>query len=276
MSNSLHVACIQVNFQDDLDANLQQIDGLIRAAATKGATLIQTPECSDTMAFPTSHKYEVTTAEQLERILAFYQALAQELNIWIIIGSLAVKAEVEHHLWNRCYVVNDQGEIVQTYDKIHLFDADLGAEESYHESKYYNAGSQAKLVNLPQATIGLAICYDVRFASLFRNLAQNGANILSVPAAFAVPTGQAHWDVLLRTRAIETGSFVLAAGQTGRHPGNRSTYGHSMIIDPWGQVIAQMGQEVGFIDAKLDLNRVTECRRALPSLLHDRHFIKAS
>lgn len=268
----LHVACLQVNHDNDLTANLAALAGQIRAAAAKGAQLIVTPECSDTMIFPTRTKLDAAQTQAAHQGLSHLQQLAKELGIWLLIGSMAIKDPARGKLWNRSFMIGADGQIAAQYDKIHLFDADLDNGETYRESKYYNAGDKAIIAQTPWASVGMSICYDVRFAYLYRHLAKAGASILAVPAAFAVPTGCAHWETLLRARAIETGSFVLASGQTGLHPGERSTYGHSMIIGPWGNVIAKIGEEVGFIDAVIDLGDVEKCRRNLPAIHHDRDF----
>lgn len=271
--SKIHVACVQVNSGADYQRNIEGLEHYIAEAAGRGAQFIVTPECSDSMIWPTSEKVKSAFPFDQHPTLAALRALAKRLDVQIVAGSLAVLDEATGKLLNRCCVVGADGEILSYYDKIHLFDADLGAGEFYHESLHYNAGDRARLVDAKWGKVGLSICYDVRFAQLFRQLAQEGAQVLTVPAAFAVPTGQAHWDVLLRARAIETGCFVLAAGQTGTHPGDRRTYGHSMIIGPWGDVIAEMDEHIGVIDALIDLEEVARCRKNLPSLTHDRGFV---
>lgn len=269
----IHAACIQVNQGACYDQGFESLKDLITQAAAKGARLIVTPECSDSMIWPTTEKAKSAFTQEDHPTLQKLQALAAELSVQIVVGSLAVRDDEIGKLRNRCFVIDQNGKILSQYDKIHLFDAELGAGENYCESLHYHPGNTAQIAKMDWGVLGLSICYDVRFAHLFRHLAQEGAQVLSVPAAFAVPTGQAHWDVLLRARAIETGSYVLAAGQTGKHPGDRKTYGHSMIIGPWGDVIAQMGDEVGFIDAIIDMDEVARCRKNLPSLTHDRGFV---
>ncbi len=272
MSSLLDVAAVQVCQGADLEANIAKISSLVREAAGCGAQFVVTPECSDSMIWPATDKLKLAFSEEDHPVLAVLRTLADELDIWILIGSLAIKHEADNKLYNRSYLVSNRGEVKAHYDKIHLFDADLGGGESYRESANYRAGDCLKQTDLPWARLGMSICYDLRFPHLYRALAQKGAEILAVPAAFSVPTGHAHWEVLLRARAIENGSFVIAAGQTGVHPGGRSTYGHSMIIGPWGEIIAQMGAEEGVISAQIDLQDVVKCRKNLPSLRHDRDF----
>ena len=203
--------------------------------------------------------------------LPLFAALAQETGAWIVAGSLAL-ATGGPKLAQRCYLFNPAGEIVAAYDKIHMFDADVGAGDSHRESASYEAGTRAVMAPTPWGNLGLTICYDMRFPHLYRALAKAGANIITVAAAFTVPTGQAHWHTLLRARAIETGCFILAAGQCGTHEGGRKTYGHSLIINPWGEILADAGEEKGLITATLNLDEVAAARTKLPSLQHDRVF----
>lgn len=269
----LHVACVQLNQGADSAQNNAALEAQIRAAAAKGARLIVTPECSDLMLWPAEEKHKLSGDQQSCSALALAQDLATTLNVSIVLGSVSIKENPhDEKLWNRSFVINASGQIAAQYDKIHLFDVDLEGGESYRESNTCYAGNHAVIAQTQGIKLGMSICYDVRFAALYRLLAQKDAQILTVPAAFAVPTGRAHWEVLLRARAIETGSFVLAAGQTGQHPGGRSTYGHSMIISPWGEIIASMEGEVGLVDAVIDLDQVETCRKNLPALRHDKPF----
>ncbi len=270
--SKLHVACLQVNHDDNLARNLDTLAEQMRAAAAKGAQFIVTPECSDVMVWPTQKRLDSAQEQASHEALAHLQSLAKELGVWLVIGSLVVHDPDIEKLRNRSYMIDDQGKIAAQYDKIHLFDAQFEHGETYRESAHYAPGDRAVSVQTPWAKIGMSICYDLRFAHLYRKLAHDGAQIMVVPAAFAVTTGCAHWEVLLRARAIETGSFVLASGQTGSHPGDRSTYGHSMIIGPWGGILAKIGDEVGFIDAIIDLKDVETCRTNLPAIHHDRNF----
>ena len=210
-------------------------------------------------------------AEPAHPALAHFRALAEELGAWLLLGSLAITAG-PGKIFNRSYLVTAQGAIAAHYDKLHLFDVDLADGESYRESALIEPGGAAVLAATPWATLGLTVCYDLRFAQLYRSLAQAGAEVLTVPAAFTKTSGQAHWHVLLRARAIETGCFVLAPCQCGDHGGGRETYGHSLIVDPWGRVLAEGGEETGFITAKIDLAEVEKARAMIPALNHDRAF----
>jgi predicted amidohydrolase len=208
--------------------------------------------------------------DQDESLQAF-QALARDLKVWLHIGSLIIKI-ADDKLANRAFLINDAGAIVATYDKIHLFDVDLGCGEVYRESALYKAGDTAVITETPFGKIGLSICYDLRFPELYRQYGEAGANIIMVPAAFTVPTGQAHWHTLLKARAIEAGAYIMAAAQTGLHETGRETYGHSLIIDPWGEVIEDGGKETGFILADLSLEKPAKIRKRMPSLQHSRPF----
>ena len=269
----LKIAMVQLNNQDDQAANIDVLSGYIRSAAKKGARLIVTPECSDSMMWPTSEKAAQAVVEEEHEGLSDLQVLASELSVHILVGSIAVKSRsVEGKLCNRALMIAPDGEITSRYDKIHLFDAKLSKDESYQESAYYECGDKAVVAETALAPVGISICYDVRFANLYRALAKAGAKIVAVPAAFSVPTGKAHWEVLLRARAIETGCFIIASGQTGIHPGGRATYGHSMIVSPWGEVVVKMDDQPGFEVAEIDLSEVDRVRAMLPSLDHDRGF----
>jgi predicted amidohydrolase len=199
------------------------------------------------------------------------KALAKELGIWLHVGSLAIKLP-SGKIANRSYLIGPDGETVASYDKLHLFDVDLAGGESYRESRNYDAGAKAVLADLPWGRIGLSICYDLRFPGLYRALASAGASFIAIPAAFTRQTGEAHWRVLLRARAIETGAFVLAAGQGGLHENGRSTYGHSMIVSPWGDVLAEAGEDPQILLADIDPTLSAEARAKVPSLKHGRDF----
>jgi len=267
----IKAACIQMNNGADLDDNLAAAGGFIRAAVEQGAALILTPENSCRMCHPITKKLAVTESEEDSPALKFYRALADELSVHIIIGSLSIKLG-KRKMANRSYIIGPDGAIIATYDKIHLFDVDLPNGETYRESAVIEGGDRAVLADAGNAKIGLSICYDIRFPHLYRDLAKAGAQILSIPAAFTMPTGEAHWETLLRARAIETGSFVLAAGQVGTHDGNRQCWGHSMIIGPWGDIRAGLDTDTGFILADLDLDDVAKARAAIPALGHDRGY----
>ena len=274
---NLRAAVIQICSSRIVEDNLREAERLIRQAADKGARYILTPENTGLMelepALVDLHAEKFEDSAQL----AFFRALARELEICLHIGSLAIRSNKSKKLLNRSVVISPTGKLIAHYDKIHLFDVDLADNESYRESDQFEAGNKAVVTPLPLGLspaplLGMTICYDLRFASLFRVLAKSGAQIISVPAAFTKQTGKAHWHVLLRARAIETGCFVLAAAQGGQHENGRSTYGHSLIISPWGEIIAEAGSEPQMLVADLDLARVDQARRAIPSLCHDRAF----
>ena len=204
-------------------------------------------------------------------MIALLAKLSEELKVWILAGSVSVKTS-ETKLANRQLLFSPQGEIVASYDKIHMFDVDLPNGEKYRESDLFAGGGKLALVDMDGIKLGMTICYDVRFSYLYRALAKQGAQIISIPAAFTVPTGEAHWEVLLRARAIETGSFIIAPAQTGEHDGGRKTWGHSMIIDPWGKVLSDGGKDIGIIYANIDMADVTKARNAIPALKHDKDF----
>lgn len=267
----LKVALIQMNSGPVIADNLKQAEGLIRHAAEAGAQLILTPENTCHIKTPQSEKLQSSPYEDDHPALPFFAELARELGVWILVGSIAVRVS-DTKVVNRSLLFSENGELISQYDKIHLFDVDLPTGESHRESNIVQAGSHAVIADTPWGVLGMTICYDLRFAALFRTLAQGGAQIIVVPSAFTVPTGQAHWETLLRARAIETGSFILAPAQTGTHHGDRKTYGHSLVVGPWGNVIADGGEAMGYVLADLDLDAVKKARDAIPALLHDRDF----
>jgi predicted amidohydrolase len=264
------IACLQLNSGNDIQANIDVIADLVKQAAHQGAQLVALPENAFLMEAPGSPRTLYTEHEHPGVKAA--AALAKQYGVWLLVGSTAVSEDESGKTLNRALMFDDRGHITCRYDKIHLFDAELPSGETYAESARFQPGSRAVLTQTPWAVIGLTICYDVRFPHLYRALAQAGAAILTVPAAFTATTGAAHWHVLLRARAIENGCYVVAPAQTGSHPGGRQTYGHSLIIDPWGAVLADAGEAVGVICAELDLARVAETRARLPSLRHGRDF----
>lgn len=253
------------------EPSLEQASHLIREAAVAGADYVLTPEVSNMMQSNRQALFEHLATEQDDRSLQAYRALAAELNIHLHIGSLAVKATPERAA-NRSFLIGPDGGVIASYDKIHMFDIDLGNGESYRESANYQPGETAVIADLPWGRIGLTICYDVRFPALYRALAESGASFLTVPSAFTRKTGEAHWHALLRARAIENGCFVFAAAQGGVHENKRETYGHSLIVDPWGEVLAEAGTEPGIIVAKIDPAKVETARKTVPSLQHGRRF----
>ncbi|PJB73382.1 MAG: amidohydrolase [Alphaproteobacteria bacterium CG_4_9_14_3_um_filter_47_13] len=268
----VRTACIQLNSGAEIQPNLEAAASLIRQAAEQGAQFIATPENSCHMRARQEDRLETSMPEETHRGVPFFSKLAQEYGIWLLVGSMSIRLE-GGHLANRSFLFNDKGALLARYDKIHLFDVDLPTGESHRESNLVKAGTEAVTVKMPWGTLGMSICYDLRFSYLYRDLARAGASILAVPAAFTVPTGQAHWDVLLRARAIETGSFVVAPAQCGTHEGGRKTYGHSMIISPWGEILAEGDAEPGIIIADLDLSEVSKARQAIPALQHDRDYL---
>ncbi len=251
--------------------SLEQGTNLIRQAAAAGADYVLTPEVSNMMQLSRKALFEHLSTEQDDASLRVYQALAAELKIHLHIGSLALRFSPEKAV-NRSFLIGPDGKVLASYDKIHMFDIDLPGGESYRESANYQPGETAVISDLPWGRIGLTICYDVRFPALYRALAESGASFLTVPSAFTRKTGEAHWHVLLRARAIETGCFVFAAAQGGLHENKRETFGHSLIIDPWGEVLAEAGTEPGVIMARIDPARVEAARKSVPSLQHGRRF----
>jgi predicted amidohydrolase len=267
MSETFRVACIQNCAGSDINANLHEIDGLVRAACAKGAQLVCLPEYVSCLEV-TDDGFEVgPEAEDTHQALSQLRALADALKCWMLIGSVAIRAG-NGKILNRSYMIDQNGAITARYDKLHLFDVDLKDRESYRESSIIEPGDKAVLAATPWGALGMSVCYDLRFAYLYRTLAQAGAYFLAIPAAFTKTTGQDHWHVLLRSRAIETGSFVFAPCQSGLH-GRGESYGHSLIIDPWGEIIAEAAEEIGFIIADIDTARVDEARAMIPALRHD-------
>lgn len=275
MSETFTAACVQTNSTNEIAPNVETVSALIREAAGQGADLVLLPEVVSLMETRSKIIFARAQMEADDPALKAFQVLADALGIWLHTGSLPIKLS-DTKIANRSYVIDPSGTVTATYDKIHMFDVDLPGGESYRESKNYQPGDRAVVADLPWGTLGLSVCYDLRFPALYRTLAQAGASFLCVPAAFTKVTGEAHWHVLLRARAIETGCFVLAAAQTGTHDNGRQTYGHSLIVDPWGAVLADGGQEVGIIMAEIDPARVIEARGRVPSLNHDRSFALSS
>jgi predicted amidohydrolase len=269
---TFRAALVQLCSGRDVEANVAAATLHIRAAAKGGAQYVQTPEITTLMETDKARLFVATRPEENNPALAHFRALARELGIWLHIGSMGVSVGGER-LANRGYVIGPTGAVVASYDKIHMFDVQLPGGEVYRESKNYRPGDTARVVELPWGMLGLSICYDLRFGHLYRALAKAGASFLAIPSSFTVPTGKAHWHVLMRARAIETGCWVLAAAQAGTHEIGRSTYGHSLVVDPWGEVVAEAdGSTPGVIFAEIDAARVGEARGRVPSLQHDREF----
>ena len=267
-------ACIQVNASNDMATNIQAAARLACDARAAGAKLILMPENVSMMEWGRANIIAKAQPEAEHQALAAFRELAAELGVWLHCGSLAVLLE-NGRIANRTIMLDPRGDIVARSDKIHMFDVDLGGGEAYRESATFEPGAQAVTVGLPWGKLGLSICYDLRFPHLFRGLAKAGADFLAVPAAFTRTTGKAHWHVLLRARAIETGCFVFAPAQCGTHAGGRETFGHALIIAPWGQVLADGGEQPGFIIADINTDEVDEARRMVPSLVHDRIYEEA-
>jgi predicted amidohydrolase len=271
MDNLLKVALIQTSARPDMQENLTFIDQHIERAVKQGVKFVLTPENSCHMLHPQTAKLDVAVSEDEHPFLKHFLKRAEQLDIWLLLGSITIK-DSDGKLLNRSYLISPKGEIVARYDKIHLFDVDTPDGVSYRESLTFNGGDKAVMAQSEIGNIGLTICYDVRFPHLYRDLAQLGADIITVPAAFTVPTGHAHWEVLLRARAIENGVFILAPAQTGTHQGERTTWGHSLVINPWGEILADGGSEPGVIITEIDLSEVGKRRGQIPSLKNGRPY----
>lgn len=269
---TLKTALLQLNSGPEIEANLSAVAAMVATAAGQGAQFILTPENTCHMRVPALEKLKSSPAPDAHPVMTLFPQLARAHKVWLLAGSVSVRLPGDK-IANRSLLFDDRGELVAHYDKIHLFDVDLPTGERHRESDLVAPGDRAVVADTPWGGVGLTICYDVRFAYLYRTLVQNGAKIITVPAAFTVPTGKAHWETLLRARAIETGSFVLAPAQTGTHHGGRATYGHSLVISPWGEVLADGGDASGIVTATLDLTAVDQARTAIPALRHDREYL---
>ncbi len=272
-ASKFRAALVQTCSGCDVGENIEVVSGLIREAAADGAQYVQTPEVTTLIEAAGKAQFEKSQADDDNNgaVTAFGQ-LARELGIWLHIGSMAVRKS-EDKLANRAFLFKPDGMVAARYDKIHMFDVDVDGDNRFNESRRYEAGEHAVITPLPWGNLGVTICYDMRFPYLYRALAKAGAHMLAVPSAFTVPTGQAHWHVLLRARAIETECFVLAAAQAGTHQSGRKSYGHSIIVSPWGEILAEAdGLQTGVISADIDLEAVSEARRRVPSLNHDRKY----
>ncbi|MBT7943687.1 MAG: carbon-nitrogen hydrolase family protein [Alphaproteobacteria bacterium] len=269
MSGPFTVACVQTTTGRDIAANLDTTGAMVVDAAKAGADFILLPETVNLMELDRTAREEKIAANDGDAGLAGFAALAKETGAWLLVGSM-VTPTGGGKAANRSMCIDPDGEVQAHYDKIHMFDVDLGNGEVHKESNAYDAGAQAVTVDLPWGRLGLSVCYDMRFPHLYRGLAKSGADFLAVPSAFTRPTGEAHWHVLLRARAIENGCFVFAPAQCGVHENGRKTFGHSLIIDPWGRVLADGGDEPGFISAEIDPAEVAAVRSKIPALTHDR------
>jgi predicted amidohydrolase len=269
-STRFTAACVQMRSGRDPAKNRDDAVALVQEAAERGADFVQTPEMTSLVERERAASAAKIGPEERDPTLAALREVARERGIVVQIGSIAVQAGDK--IANRGFLIDPAGEIVASYDKIHLFDVDLPSGESWRESATYTGGERAVLAHTPWGLLGLTICYDVRFPALYRALAENGASFLSAPACFTRQTGEAHWHVLQRARAIETGSFMISAAQGGRHEDGRETFGHSLIVDPWGRVLAEAGTEPGVILAEIDTSLVTDARARIPTLEHGRPF----
>jgi predicted amidohydrolase len=264
------IALFQAQSGIDPATNAERLVEAMRQAANGGALMLFTPEMSGMLDRDRERAFSKAKQESEDKVLAEVREAAAKLGIWIHLGSLALRGERDK-LVNRGFVIDAQGQIRARYDKIHLFDVDLPTGESWRESAMYEAGASAIIVpETPVGKLGLTICYDLRFPALFERLSEAGADVISVPAAFTVPTGRAHWQVLMRARAIESELFIVAAAQAGRHEDGRETYGHSLVADPWGELVLEMDGEPGLAFAELDLSRIADVRARIPVHEHRR------
>jgi predicted amidohydrolase len=270
-SGNFKAAMIQMRSSLTPGANIDDAVRMIEKAKTAGADYVLTPEMTNILAAKREQLFAVIVDEETDVSLATFRELARKLGIFVHIGSLAIKISPDRAA-NRSFLIDPKGDIVARYDKIHMFDVDLAGSESYRESRNYRPGELAVLADLPWGRLGLTVCYDLRFPALFRALAEGGATMLAIPSAFTKQTGEAHWHVLIRARAIENGCFVFAAAQGGKHENGRDTYGHSLIVDPWGRILAEGNTEPAAIMAEIDPAEVAAARARIPSLQHGRRF----
>lgn len=273
----MRAGLLQLSASEDPDENLKVTRALVREAASGGAGFVLTPEVTNCLSSNRAHQNEVLRHEEDDATLAALRAEAEKLGIWLLIGSLAVKThDPDGRFANRCFLIAPDGRVAARYDKIHMFDVTISETEQYRESARYRPGSRAVLAEAPFGRIGMTICYDVRFPYLYRKLAHAGAEVLTIPAAFNDTTGKAHWEPLLRARAIENGAYVLAPAQTGAHGEHagrpRLTYGHTLAVSPWGEVLADGGTDIGVSYVEIDRAEVEKARARVPSLKHDRGY----
>ncbi len=268
---TFRAACVQLCSSDDVDDNVRTASELIRLAAARGARFIGTPENTNLMAPDGGAKLDKSFPEDRDPSLPKFRALAEELDVWLLVGSLAIRVDGRKTA-NRSFLIDPNGRICARYDKIHLFDVDLPSGETYRESNTVAGGLRAVMAEIPWGKIGLSICYDVRFPHLYRAYARAGCFLLTVPSAFTETTGKAHWHVLLRARAIENGAFIFAPAQGGTHANGRNTYGHSLIVSPWGDILAEGDTWPGIAMAEINPELSAEARAKIPSLRHDQAF----
>jgi predicted amidohydrolase len=258
------VACVQLNSKQSISKNLSDTKKYINKACDKGVDFVLTPEVSNIVSLSKNHLLENTYLEDKDPFLSEIKLLAKKRSVWILLGSIIIK-DKKNKLYNRSYLINSSGKIVSKYDKIHMFDVNISKGESYKESSIFTKGKKIITAKLPWGRIGMSICYDLRFPTLYRKLCSKGANMISIPAAFTRPTGKAHWQTLIKSRAIENSSFVFAPAQCGVHSSSRKTYGHSLIVSPWGEIIAEMKGKPGIISAIIDISDVLKVRKMIPS-----------
>lgn len=268
-------ACLQTNSGLEIEPNIEAIRPMIHEARERGADFITMPENATMLDRKRRSMLPKACLEEDHPAIPIFAGMAAETGSWILAGSLTIRL-TDEEVANRSFLFDASGEVVARYDKIHMFDVDLKSGERYRESSYVRSGREAVLAPTPWGLLGMTVCYDLRFAALYRALAQAGASFLTVPAAFTHFTGTAHWHVLLRARAIETGCFVIAPAQCGTHEDGRTTFGHSLIVAPWGEVLADGGDGVGVVTAEIDTDRIAEARGMVPSLEHDRNFAAPS
>jgi predicted amidohydrolase len=270
-ADTVRVGLVQMRTGRTVEKNLQDASALVREAARQGATYVQTPEITTLMEMDRERLFAAIRPQAADPSIPRFAELARELGIWLHIGSMPILLAAGR-IANRSLLFSPDGAIAASFDKIHMFDVELPGGESYRESRNYQPGNTGVVADLPWGRLGLTVCYDLRFPHLYRALAKAGADVLAIPSAFTRKTGEAHWHVLLRARAIENGCFVLAAAQAGRHESGRETYGHSLIVNPWGEIIAEAGVDPGVIVADIALGEVAAARQRIPSLQHDRPF----
>jgi predicted amidohydrolase len=268
---TLRVGLVQMCSSRNAEENISEALRGIREAAGKGAAYVQTPEFTTLIEMSSKRLFAETRPEENDAAIARFKAIARELGIHVHIGSMGVLVAPDK-MANRSLLIAPDGEIIGRYDKIHMFDAALGGTDNFRESKNFRPGAQAVVASMNGTAVGMTVCYDVRFPQLYRALAKAGAALIAVPSAFTQQTGDAHWHTLLRSRAVETGAFILAAAQTGHHECGRDTYGHSLVVSPWGEVIADGGVQTSVIVCDVQLPEVAAARRRMPSLEHDRPF----
>jgi predicted amidohydrolase len=270
-ADAVRVGLVQMCTGRSVEKNVEDASALVREAARQGATYIQTPEITTLMEMDRERLFATIRPQAADPSIPRFADLARQLRIWLHIGSMPILLAAGR-IANRSLLFSPQGAIVASFDKIHMFDVELPGGESYRESKNYQPGNTGVIADLPWGRLGLTVCYDLRFPHLYRALAKAGADVLAIPSAFTRKTGEAHWHVLMRARAIENGCFVLAAAQAGRHESGRETYGHSLIVNPWGEIVAEAGVDPGVIVADIALGEVAAARQRIPSLQHDRPF----